>query len=104
MFGFYIFNNVRIGFQTFASGLVFGLGTILYLLYNGVFIGATWSTDMRNRMLMSFAGYLVALAVFVPLFANHGLWLAMNGFLLVRGVFLAMLVRPRADQTFRIAQ
>ena len=40
MFGFYIFNNVRIGFQTFASGLVFGLGTILYLLYNGVFIGA----------------------------------------------------------------
>ena len=26
MFGFYIFNNVRIGFQTFASGIVFGLG------------------------------------------------------------------------------
>jgi len=40
MFGFYIFNNVRIGFQTFAGGLVFGVGTILYLLYNGVFIGA----------------------------------------------------------------
>ena len=40
MFGFYIFNNVRIGFQTFASGLLFGLGAIFYLLYNGVFIGA----------------------------------------------------------------
>jgi uncharacterized membrane protein SpoIIM required for sporulation len=39
MFGFYIFNNVRIGFQTFASGLAFGLGTIFYLLYNGLFIG-----------------------------------------------------------------
>jgi len=39
MFGFYIFNNVRIGFQTFAGGLAFGLGTIFYLLYNGVFIG-----------------------------------------------------------------
>lgn len=83
---------------------VTGLTGALAFLMDGVFIGATWSTDMRNRMLMSFAGYLVALAVFVPLFANHGLWLAMNGFLLVRGVFLAMLVRPRADQTFRIAQ
>lgn len=40
MFGFYIWNNVRIGFQTFAGGLVFGLGSIYFLLYNGVFIGA----------------------------------------------------------------
>jgi len=40
MFGFYIFNNVRIGFQTFASGLLFGLGTIFYMIYNGMFIGA----------------------------------------------------------------
>ncbi len=28
MFGYYIWNNVRIGFQTFAGGLVFGLGSI----------------------------------------------------------------------------
>ena len=40
MFGFYIWNNVRIGFQTFAGGLVFGLGSIAYLLMNGVYIGA----------------------------------------------------------------
>ncbi|QFY58979.1 MATE family efflux transporter [Rhizobium grahamii] len=83
---------------------VTGLTGALAFLMDGVFIGATWSTDMRNRMLMSFAAYLIALAVFVPLFRNHGLWLAMNGFLLFRGVFLAMLVRPRADQTFRAAQ
>ncbi|KRB58876.1 MATE family efflux transporter [Rhizobium sp. Root708] len=83
---------------------VTGLTGALAFLMDGVFIGATWSTDMRNRMLMSFAGYLIALAVFVPLYGNHGLWLAMNGFLLFRGVFLATLVRPRADQTFRSAQ
>jgi MATE family multidrug resistance protein len=59
---------------------------------------------MRNRMLMSFAGYLAAVAIFVPLYGNHGLWLAMNGFLLFRGVFLAVLVARRADQTFRAAQ
>jgi MATE family multidrug resistance protein len=81
-----------------------GLTGALAFLMDGVFIGATWSTDMRNRMLMSFAGYLAALAVCVPLFGNHGLWLAMNGFLLFRGFFLAVLVKPRADQTFRAAQ
>ncbi|MBX4910295.1 MULTISPECIES: MATE family efflux transporter [Rhizobium] len=81
-----------------------GLTGALAFLMDGVFIGATWSVDMRNRMLMSFAGYLVMLAVFVPLFGNHGLWLGMNAFLLFRGFFLAMLVRPRADQTFRAAQ
>lgn len=40
MFGFYIRNNTGIGFQTFASGLIFGLGTLFFLLYNGLVIGA----------------------------------------------------------------
>lgn len=83
---------------------VTGLTGALAFLMDGVFIGATWSSDMRNRMLISFAGYLLMLAVFVPLFGNHGLWLAMNAFLLFRGFFLAVLVKPRADQTFRAAQ
>jgi uncharacterized membrane protein SpoIIM required for sporulation len=39
MFGYYIWNNVRIGFQTFAGGIVFGVGTAFYLLYNGLVIG-----------------------------------------------------------------
>jgi uncharacterized membrane protein SpoIIM required for sporulation len=40
MFGFYIWNNVRIGFQTFAGGLLAGLGTVWYLAANGVILGA----------------------------------------------------------------
>nr|WP_242533426.1 stage II sporulation protein M [Niveibacterium umoris] len=39
MFGFYIYNNIGIGFKTFASGLFAGVGTVLALLYNGVFMG-----------------------------------------------------------------
>lgn len=39
-FGFYVWNNISIDFRTFASGLVFGLGTIVVLLFNGLFIGA----------------------------------------------------------------
>ena len=41
MFGFYIWNNVRIGFQTFAGGLLAGVGTVWFLAANGIAIGAT---------------------------------------------------------------
>lgn len=40
MFGVYIWNNIRIGFQTFATGIVFGLGSLFFLLFNGFYIGA----------------------------------------------------------------
>lgn len=40
MFGFYIRNNTSIGFQTFAGGLLAGLGTAFFLLFNGLHIGA----------------------------------------------------------------
>jgi uncharacterized membrane protein SpoIIM required for sporulation len=53
MFGFYIFNNVKIGFQTFATGLAFGLGTLFYLVFNGVTIGAI-------------AGYLTGVGLGTP--------------------------------------
>ena len=39
MFGFFIFNNVRIAFQMFAGGLAMGLGTLFFLLFNGVVLG-----------------------------------------------------------------
>jgi uncharacterized membrane protein SpoIIM required for sporulation len=40
MFGFYIMNNIGIAFQTFASGLLLGLGSLFFLLFNGLMIGA----------------------------------------------------------------
>ncbi|HWQ38022.1 MAG TPA: stage II sporulation protein M [Burkholderiales bacterium] len=40
MFAFYIWNNVKIGFQVFATGVLFGMGTVFFLLYNGALIGA----------------------------------------------------------------
>jgi uncharacterized membrane protein SpoIIM required for sporulation len=57
MFGFYIFNNVRIGFQTFAGGLVFGLGAIFYLLYNGVFIGAITGHIIHSGLATQFFSF-----------------------------------------------
>lgn len=42
MFGYYIMNNISIGLRTFASGLLFGIGTIFVLIFNGVAIGSTF--------------------------------------------------------------
>ncbi len=40
MFGFYIYNNISIGFKTFATGIFLGIGSIFFLISNGLFIGA----------------------------------------------------------------
>ena len=40
MFGFYIWNNIRINFQVFASGMAAGLGSLFFLFWNGVHGGA----------------------------------------------------------------
>lgn len=40
MFGYYINNNVGIALRTFGSGVVFGIGSMLTLLFNGVVLGA----------------------------------------------------------------
>ncbi|GAB3338862.1 stage II sporulation protein M [Marilutibacter aestuarii] len=39
MFGHYIWNNISIGFRTFASGLLAGIGSVLVLVFNGITIG-----------------------------------------------------------------
>jgi uncharacterized membrane protein SpoIIM required for sporulation len=62
MFGFYIMNNIGIAFQTFASGLILGLGSVFFLLFNGLHIGAI-------------AGHLTQLgysATFWPFVIGHG--------------------------------
>lgn len=62
MFGFYIRNNIGIGFQTFASGILLGIGALFNLMFNGVMIGAV-------------AGYLTELGhveTFWPFVIGHG--------------------------------
>jgi uncharacterized membrane protein SpoIIM required for sporulation len=40
MFGYYVWNNVSLGFRAFATGLLIGLGSLLVLGFNGVYLGA----------------------------------------------------------------
>ena len=62
MFGIYVYNNISIGFRTFASGVIYGVGTIFVLLFNGTFIGVI-------------AGHLTQIgygSTFWPFVSGHG--------------------------------
>ena len=62
MFGYYIYNNIGLGFRTFAGGILLGVGAAFMLLLNGVFIGAV-------------SGYLTArgfIETFYTFIAGHG--------------------------------
>ena len=57
-------------------------------MLDGIFIGATRTADMRNMMFISFCIYLIALAILLPKYANHGLWASLIIFSLARGITL----------------
>jgi len=62
MFGYYVMNNLGIAFQTFAGGLLLGLGSLFFLLVNGLSIGAA-------------AGHLTGIGytdTFWPFVIGHG--------------------------------
>lgn len=61
-------------------------GVGCYLL-DGMFIGATRASEMRNSMAVAALGFGLTLCS-VPWLGNHGLWLAITLFLLLRGVTL----------------
>ncbi|MHC1550090.1 MATE family efflux transporter [Phyllobacterium sp. K27] len=67
---------------------------------DGVFIGATWSRDMRNMMILSLIGYFIAYLILPIYFGNHGLWLALHLFLGLRGISLLYILPSRARVQF----
>ncbi|MBS1767528.1 MAG: stage II sporulation protein M [Acidobacteria bacterium] len=59
MFGFYIWNNIRINFQVFASGLIAGLGSIFFLFWNGAHGGAVAGYLTHQGLGRNFWSYVV---------------------------------------------
>jgi len=62
MFGYYIKHNIGIGFRTFAGGMIFGIGALLFIVFNGVILGGV-------------AGHLTQLEftrTFYPFVIGHG--------------------------------
>lgn len=66
-------------------------------MFDGIFIGATRTREMRQAMILSVAIYVVALLILLPAFGNHGLWgalMVLNG---ARGLTMARLY-PRVER------
>ena len=57
---------------------------------DGVFIGATWTREMRNGMAISMIFFMASLMALIPVLGNHGLWLSFQVFMAVRGITLAV--------------
>jgi multidrug resistance protein, MATE family len=77
-------------------------GALAYEL-DGVFVGATWTRDMRNMMLVSLALYITSFYLLRP-FGNAGLWLSLLLFLLARGLTQAWRYRKLSALSFPLAQ
>lgn len=59
-------------------------------MFDGIFIGAARSKDMRNMMAISFVIYFLAIWTLIPLLGNHGLWMALLISFVARGVTLGL--------------
>ena len=68
--------------------IIIPITSVLGFIFDGVFIGMTRAKEMRNSLIFSL------LAVYFPVWlifsgqGNHALWLAMNAFMLARGLSL----------------
>ena len=97
---FFVFGNSIINVMTTAEDvravsyeylpwMVLGpLAGVAAWMLDGIFIGATRTADMRNMMFISFCIYLIALALLLPNYGNHGLWASLIIFSIARGVTL----------------
>ena len=65
-------------------------------MFDGIFIGATLTREMRNAMVQAVAIYALAIVALPPLIGNHGLWAALIILNIARGVAMARLY-PRAE-------
>ncbi|MFA0809765.1 stage II sporulation protein M [Microbulbifer epialgicus] len=64
MFGFYIKNNIGIAFRTFAGGILFGLGSIFFLAFNGVYLGAVFGHITRVGFISTFYPFVIGHGAF----------------------------------------
>lgn len=80
MFGHYIQNNTGIGFQVFAGGMLYGIGTLFFTLFNGILIGAVFGHLTHVGYIDTLYGFVIGHGAFelnaIVLSAAAGLMLA----------------------------
>lgn len=63
--------------------------SVAAFMFDGIFIGATRTRDMRNMMVLSFGVFVVCVLLLVPLIGNHGLWVSLLVSFVARAITLA---------------
>jgi len=85
MFGFYIYNNISIAFRTFAGGILAGIGSIVILCFNAIFLGAATAHIINIGFGETFFPFVIAHASFeltaIVLSAQAGLLLGYSLFI-----------------------
>ncbi len=64
MFGFYVANNVRIDFQCFAGGMLFGVGAVFFMVFNGLVIGTVAGHLTHMGYIETFWGFVAGHSAF----------------------------------------
>ena len=64
MAGFYIKNNVSIAFLSFTLGVTFGIGTVVIIIRNAVFIGAVAGVVVSSGYSANFFNFIIAHSAF----------------------------------------
>lgn len=77
--------------------LVMGIGLVCY----GLYTGATYTMPIRNAQLIALFVFVLAYYTAIPIFNNHGLWLAFILFSLNRTVFLFLYRKCLVRDLFR---
>ena len=84
-----------LGYAAFAA--VIG---VFAFAYDGIYIGATWTREVRNLMVVALVLYLGAWWVTRPL-GNAGLWIALLVFVGARGALQAARYSAMVRSTFK---
>lgn len=89
--------EVRVSAKTYlAWAALTPVAGVMAFQMDGVFIGATWSVEMRNMMLLSLFVFIVLGFVLPGYYGNHGLWFALNAWLFLRGLSLLYMLPRKA--------
>lgn len=90
---FYIFHNIGLAFQAFASGLLLGIGSVLMAVYNGFMIGGAMGYMTHDWAATAFFSFVIAHGAF----ELTGLVLAVAGGLRLGLALLAPGRLPRKE-------
>lgn len=60
MAGFYVFNNAGIGLRCFAGGILFGVGSLLTLAFNALFLGTIFGHMLASPQADHFGEFVTA--------------------------------------------